>query len=70
MNDPHESPTSRGVETPERPQFPARTTSLENEIAALKEANAHLRQRLHETELRAEMRVRASGILAIPSQHE
>jgi hypothetical protein len=39
---------------------------LESEIADLKELNAHLKRRLEEAELDAELQVRADRILAIP----
>jgi hypothetical protein len=43
---------------------------LENEISGLREENARLERRLEEARRRAELRVAADRILAIPLQEE
>lgn len=70
MKQNHASRTSRGSSRiHELSASPRGSTPVESELAALREANALLQQRLTEAELRAEMRVRAFRILAIPD-HE
>jgi hypothetical protein len=65
MKQSHASHKSHGARIPQ-PSNPDRLGSLEIEIVELREANDRLRQRLEEVELRAEFRVTAHRLLAIP----
>ena len=70
MKQDHASRTSRGART-RHSSSPSGQELLEIEIAELREANDFLRRRLEEAELRAEFRVTAHRLLAIPfAPHE